>query len=103
MLPETRGWIGGPAPWAGKIAVLVTTLDETAYPATALARLYRERADAENIYDELKNQWGWNGLPGAAAPALRAACGRLSRSARFTTQALAPSGQSRQIASNLTR
>jgi hypothetical protein len=90
MLPETRGWIGGPAPWAGKIAVLVTTLDETAYPATALARLYRERADAENIYDELKNQWGWNGLPGAAAPALRAARGRLSRSARFTTQALAP-------------
>jgi hypothetical protein len=26
-----------------------------------MARLYRERADAENIYDELKNQWGWNG------------------------------------------
>ncbi len=90
MLPETRGWIGGPAPWAGKIAVLVTTLDETAYPALALARLHRERADAENIYDELKNQWGWNGLPGAAPPALRAACGRLSRSARFTTQAPRP-------------
>jgi hypothetical protein len=32
-----------------------------AYPARALARLYRERADTENIYDELKNQWGWNG------------------------------------------
>ncbi len=73
MLPETRGWVGGPAPWAGKIAVLVTTLDASAYPAEALARLYRERADAENIYDELKNQWGWNGLPGASAPALRAA------------------------------
>ena len=25
-------------------------------------RLYRERADAENVYDELKNQWGWNGF-----------------------------------------
>jgi hypothetical protein len=61
MLPETRGWVGGSAPWAGKIAVLVTTLDEDAYPAVAMARLYRERADAENIYDELKNQWGWNG------------------------------------------
>ncbi len=61
MLPETRGWVGGPAPWAGKIAVLVTSLDEGAFPALALARLYRERADAENIYDELKNQWGWNG------------------------------------------
>ena len=51
-----------PAPWAGKIAVLVTTLDPIAYPAVALARLYRERADAENIYDELKNQWGWGGF-----------------------------------------
>ena len=36
-------------------------LDERAYPTGALARLYRERADAENIYDELKNQWGWGG------------------------------------------
>ena len=36
-----------------------------------MARLYRERADAENVYDELKNQWGWNG---------------------FTTQRLAPCG-----------
>jgi hypothetical protein len=31
---------------------------------------YRHRADAENNYDELKNQWGWNG---------------------YTTQQLAPS------------
>jgi hypothetical protein len=50
------------APWAGKIAVLVTSLNERVYPDVALARLYRERADAENIYDELKNQWGWNGF-----------------------------------------
>ena len=42
MLPETRGWVGGPAPWAGEIAVLVTTLDASAYPAEALARLYRK-------------------------------------------------------------
>ncbi len=69
-LPGAEGWPQSPAPWAGRIAVLVTTLDESAYPAGALARLYRERADAENIYDELKNQWGW--------------CG-------YTTQALAPS------------
>ena len=33
-----------------------------AFPAETIARLYRERADAENIYDELKNQWGWNGF-----------------------------------------
>ena len=26
-----------------------------------MPRLYRERADAENSFDELKNQWGWNG------------------------------------------
>ncbi|HEY5852014.1 MAG TPA: transposase, partial [Lysobacter sp.] len=61
-LPGTNQWADSQAPWAGKIAVLVTTLDEQAYPAVALARLYRERADAENIYDELKNQWGWNGF-----------------------------------------
>jgi len=33
-----------------------------AFAAETIARLYRERADAENIYDELKNQWGWNGF-----------------------------------------
>jgi hypothetical protein len=60
-LPGSEQWPGSPAPWSGRIAVLVTTLDPVAYPAIALARLYRERADAENVYDELKNQWGWNG------------------------------------------
>ena len=60
-LPGSEQWPGSPAPWSGRIAVLVTTLDPVTYPARALARLYRERADAENIYDELKNQWGWNG------------------------------------------
>ena len=69
-LPGADAWSQSPAPWSGRIAVLVTTLDEAAYPAVALARLYRERGDAENIYDELKNQWGW--------------CG-------YTTQKLAPS------------
>jgi hypothetical protein len=61
-LPGSGEWKGAAAPWSGKIAVLVTTLDRKAYPATSLARLYRERADAENIYDELKNQWGWGGF-----------------------------------------
>jgi hypothetical protein len=60
-LAGSEQWPASPAPWAGRIAVLVTTLDPVAYPARALARLYRERADAENIDDELKNQWGWNG------------------------------------------
>ena len=28
----------------------------------SIADLYRQRADAENVYDELKNQWGWGGF-----------------------------------------
>ena len=27
-----------------------------------IAQLYRDRAEAENIFDELKNQWGWTGF-----------------------------------------
>lgn len=40
-------------------AVLVTDLD---YDIRALAQLYRDRGDAENAFDELKNQWGWGGF-----------------------------------------
>lgn len=40
-------------------AILVTSLDE---PVLAIAQLYRDRGDCENIFDELKNQWGWNGF-----------------------------------------
>lgn len=40
-------------------AVLVTSAP---YEILALAQLYRDRADAENIFDELKNQWGWGGF-----------------------------------------
>ncbi|MDF0675625.1 MAG: transposase [Nitrospira sp.] len=40
-------------------AVLVTS---TRYEILALAQLYRDRADAENTFDELKNQWGWGGF-----------------------------------------
>jgi hypothetical protein len=39
-------------------AVLVTSLTDA---VETLAQHYRDRADAENIYDELKNQWGWGG------------------------------------------
>jgi hypothetical protein len=39
-------------------AVLVTDL---AYGILTLGQLYRDRADAENVFDELKNQWGWGG------------------------------------------
>ena len=39
-------------------AVLVTDLTES---ILGIAQLYRDRADAENGFDELKNQWGWGG------------------------------------------
>jgi hypothetical protein len=39
-------------------AVLVTNAD---YPLEAFGQLYRDRADCENGFDELKNQWGWGG------------------------------------------
>jgi len=38
--------------------VLVTSLPD---PIATLAQHYRDRGDAENIYDEQKNQWGWGG------------------------------------------
>lgn len=40
-------------------AVLVTNSD---YEILGLGQLYRDRADAENAFDELKNQWGWGGF-----------------------------------------
>jgi hypothetical protein len=39
--------------------VLVT--NET-LPIVGLAQLYRDRADCENVFDEIKNQWGWAGF-----------------------------------------
>lgn len=39
-------------------AVLATTLQDE---VLAIAQHYRDRADAENVFDELKNQWGWGG------------------------------------------
>ena len=40
-------------------AVLVTDLP---YDTCAISQLYRDRGDAENAFDELKNQWGWGGF-----------------------------------------
>ena len=40
-------------------AVLVTN---SSYPLESMAQLYRDRADAENGFDELKDQWGWGGF-----------------------------------------
>ncbi len=38
--------------------VLVTN---TEHELEAVAQLYRDRADCENVFDEIKNQWGWAG------------------------------------------
>jgi hypothetical protein len=38
--------------------VLVTSLTD---PIATVTQQYRDRGDAENIYDEDKNQWGWGG------------------------------------------
>jgi hypothetical protein len=40
-------------------AVLVTN---PGYEILRLGPLYRDRAEAENAFDELKNQWGWGGF-----------------------------------------
>lgn len=39
--------------------VLVTN---ESLPIVSLAQLYRDRADCENVFDEIKNQWGWAGF-----------------------------------------
>lgn len=38
--------------------VLITNTD---YTLEAVGQRYRDRADCENGFDELKNQWGWGG------------------------------------------
>lgn len=53
-------FIEGDVPTARyEYAVLVTS---TEHPILTLAQLYRDRADSENNFDELKNQWGWGGF-----------------------------------------
>jgi hypothetical protein len=47
---------------AYEYAVLVTTLPDERFDLPMMAQLYRDRADCENGFDELKNQWGWGGF-----------------------------------------
>jgi hypothetical protein len=61
-LRGAQDWQHQGAPWCGKIAVLVSSLDARAWPTQCMPQQYRDRGDAENSYDELKNQWGWNGF-----------------------------------------
>ena len=49
----------GPDKELWEYGALVTSLDDE---ILTLGQLYRDRADAENVFDELKNQWGWGGF-----------------------------------------
>ena len=40
-------------------SVLITNLDDD---LISIAQHYRDRADSENLFDEMKNQWGWGGF-----------------------------------------
>jgi hypothetical protein len=40
-------------------AVLITNSELS---IIAITQLYRDRADCENVFDEIKNQWGWAGF-----------------------------------------
>lgn len=37
-------------------------VSNSTYALDAFGQLYRDRADCENGFDELKNQWGWGGF-----------------------------------------
>lgn len=49
----------GPDREVWEYAVLVTSLSSE---ILTIGQLYRDRADCENGFDELKNQWGWAGF-----------------------------------------
>lgn len=36
-------------------------VSNTSYELAQIGQLYRDRADCENGFDEIKNQWGWGG------------------------------------------
>ncbi len=49
--------------WRESTAVEYTVMVTVAkYPIEAIRQLYRDRADCENGFDELKNQWGLSGF-----------------------------------------
>lgn len=50
-----------------EFSVYVTNLGED-YNGWQIQQLHRERADAENVFDELKNQWGFSGFCAKSQP-----------------------------------
>jgi hypothetical protein len=49
----------GPDRSVWEYAALVTSLEDE---ILTLGQLYRDRASCENVFDEMKNQWGWGGF-----------------------------------------
>ena len=47
---------------SGPIYEHVVLVTNECLPIVGLAQLYRDRADCENVFDEIKNQWGWAGF-----------------------------------------
>jgi hypothetical protein len=49
----------GPDRTVWEYAAVVTSLE---HEVLTLGQLYRDRASCENVFDEMKNQWGWGGF-----------------------------------------
>jgi hypothetical protein len=47
---------------SGPIFEYIVLVTNDVLPLEALGQLYRDRADCENVFDEIKNQWGWAGF-----------------------------------------
>ncbi len=75
--------------WSGRIAVLSTSLNKLDCLTTAMPKQYRDRGDAGDNYDELKNQWAGVDIPRTNSQ--RAASWRTS-SPCFTTGGTAMHG-----------
>jgi len=58
--PEESGTLFGTCEY--KTMAFVTNLTENQFTCWQISDLYDKRADCENIFDELKNQWGFAGF-----------------------------------------
>jgi hypothetical protein len=47
---------------SGPIFEYIVLVSNDTLPIIALSQLYRDRADCENVFDEIKNPWGWAGF-----------------------------------------
>jgi hypothetical protein len=45
-----------------EVSAYVTSLPTKEATPSQIVIAYRKRADAENVFDELKNQWGFSGF-----------------------------------------